>query len=377
MKIGIDCRMYGLKHAGIGRYVENLVTEILKKDKKNSYVLFVRKEDFKNLSKKFLNVRVVEADIPHYSIREQTDFPLIMGKQKVDLMHFPHFNVPVLYNGKFVITIHDLVKHNSKGKETTTRNLGIYWLKYFGYKTIFEHSVRRAIKILVPSYFVKKDLLNNYKQPRGKIVVTYEGVNILGSGKKSKEEVSKILKKYKTESPFVLYVGSVYPHKNIERLIKAVLLLNNEGIFINLVVVCARSVFWQRLENKIKELKAEKIVNLAGFVPDEELIFLYKEAKALVFPSLSEGFGLPGLEAISNETPLIASDIPVFREIYEEAAIYFDPYSEKDIKEKIKIVLENKELRERLKETGKIVSEKFDWKKTASETINVYNEAFK
>lgn len=372
--------MYGLKHAGIGRYVENLVTEILKKDKKNNYVLFVRKEDRQNLSDKFKNAKVVSADIAHYSVKEQTDFPSIIAKQKVDLMHFPHFNVPILYTGKFVITIHDLIKHASRGKETTTRNLGIYWLKYFGYKTIFENSVKKATKIMVPSEGVKKDLLKNYKFSKGKIVVTYEGVNKFGSKGKNNRETEKILKKYKINSPFLLYTGSVYPHKNIERLIKAVKLVNSEfnnKSAIGLVVVCARSVFWQRLEKRIKELKAERVVKLAGFVPDEELSSFYRKTEAFVFPSLSEGFGLPGLEAISLGAPLIASDIPVFREVYGEAAVYFDPYSEEDMKKKIKLVLEDSELREELRKTGKERCKKFNWKKTAFETIRTYEEAFK
>ncbi len=368
--------MYGLKHAGIGRYVENLVTEILKKDTKNSYVLFVRKDDHKALSEKHKNAKVVQADIAHYSLREQADFPLIIAKQKLDLMHFPHFNVPVLYSGRFVITIHDLIKHSSRGKETTTRNLSIYWLKYFGYRTIFEHSVKRALKIMVPSNFVKKNLLDNYKIPREKVEVTYEGVDNLGCEKKS-QETEKILSKYKIKKPYLLYVGSVYPHKNIERLIKAVLLLREEGVLVNLVIVCARSVFWQRLEKKVKDLKAGKIVNLAGFVPDEELSLVYKQAEAFVFPSLSEGFGLPGLEALSCRTPLVASDIAVFKEVYKEAAVYFDPYSEKDIKEKIKLVLEDKKLNLELKKTGERVSKEFDWKKTAGETIKIYEKALK
>jgi glycosyltransferase involved in cell wall biosynthesis len=358
--------MMGLKHAGIGRYVENLVTELLKVDKDNEYILFARKDFTQSSQFANPNVKLVVAEIPHYSLREQFLMPALIAREKVDLMHFPHFNVPIFYSGRFVLTIHDLIKHTSRGVSTTTRNPLAYWLKYLGYKLVFGLSVRRASRILVPSQSVKGELTEEYGLEAEKIVVTYEGVD---GAIKGEAGVKEVLEKYKICRPFLLYVGSVYPHKNIEKLIEAVKILG-----IDLVIVCGRSVFWERLQRTIRKMGAENQVNLAGFVPDEELAILYKEASAFVFPSLSEGFGLPGLEAMKQGVPVVASDIPVFREIYKNAAIYFNPLSSADIAAKIKKVLEDKELQQRLKKQGPELAEGYSWKKMASETLLVYNK---
>ncbi len=380
MKIGIDCRIFGVKHTGIGRYVQNLVLELLKEDKKNNYVLFVRKdfqEKFENE-----NVKIVIADIPHYSVKEQIIFPLIIANEKLDLVHFPHFNVPVFFQGKYIVTIHDLIKHSSKGKETTTKSGWIYWLKYFGYKFVFEKSVKRAFRIITPSKFVKDEIIKEYKICEDKIKVTYEGVDKklqITNYKLQIKSKSQILKKYGIEKPYLLYVGSVYPHKNIERLIEAIKKLNfsltpKSLTPITLVIVCARNVFSERLNNNVIRMKAGNYVNLVGFVSDQDLAVLYKEAEAFIFPTLSEGFGLPGLEAMSLGCPVICSEIPVLKEIYKDSAIYFNPLDFVDIAEKIKGFLSDKGMKEKLSLSGLKLAETYSWSKTVKETLGVYDK---
>lgn len=361
MRIGIDTRMSGPAHAGIGRYVENLVGELSKN--------------------KDLELVLLKPNIPHYSLAEQFLVPGIIKKAQVDLMHFPHFNVPVFYTGKYVVTIHDLIKHVSRGMETTTRTPWLYWLKYLGYKFVFRQAVKRAAKILVPSQAVKDELAKTYNLPGDKIMVTYEGV-----GEKFQQsaisppaggQLTKISAKYNIKKPFVIYTGSLYPHKNVERLVKAVTCLNDSNHFnkpISLVVVCVRSVFLDRFQQKIKKMNEEKYVNLIGFVPDEDLVLLYQQAEAFVFPTLSEGFGLPGLEAMACGCPVVCSDIPVLREIYGEAAEYFDPLNPEDIAEKIGGVISDKKMRAGLIERGLEQVKKYSWSKMAQETLEVYKQ---
>jgi glycosyltransferase involved in cell wall biosynthesis len=375
MRIGIDCRMYGLKNAGIGRYVLNLVENLLPLDDENEYVLFVCQDfegEAKNQSASWRKkVKIVVADIRHYSLQEQLLLPFILYREKLDLVHFPHFNVPVLYFKKFVVTIHDLIKHTSKGVETTTRSPWVYWLKYLGYKIVFWLTVKRAERIMVPCQAVKNDLRQEYGLDSQKVRVTYEGFD---SNIKNSSNTTAILEKYKIKKPYLLYVGSVYPHKNIERLIDAIkLLVTDYQLPVTLVVVCARSVFWERLKEKVVQLKAEDLVNLAGFVPDSELGALYRQAGAFVFPSLSEGFGLPGLEAMAQGVAVAASDIPVFKEVYKDAAVYFEPEDPEDIADKIKKLLSDKKLQEQLKEQGSRLVKQYSWKKMAQETLQVYN----
>lgn len=355
MKIGIDCRMSGIKHAGIGRYVENLVNELKILDKQNQYVFFNR------------------TDIPHYSLKEQLCLPFLLYRERLNLMHFPHFNVPILYFGKYVLTVHDLIKHISKGVETTTKSPWLYWLKYLGYKVVFWFAVKKAVKILVPSQFVKNELVKEYHLNSEKVVVTYEGVdNKITNPKSQIPNKLQILNKYEITKPYLLYVGSVYPHKNIERLIEAI-----KALEINLVIACSRGVFWERLRKKVQENRVENFVNLAGFVPDEELSVLYREAEAFVFPTLSEGFGLPGLEAMANRCPVICSDIPVLREVYGEAAEYFDPLVPEDMAEKIKRVTDHEDKKNQMVEKGFEQLKKYSWRKMASETLAVYNSSSK
>jgi len=370
MKILIDGRMYGLEHAGIGRYVEQLVKNLTILDTKNDYVILLRKRYF-DILKFPKNWKKVLANISHYSFLEQIQLPIIIYKERADLVHFPHFNIPILYFGKFVVTIHDLIKHTSKGKETTTRDPWLYWFKYLGYKLVFNQAIKRASKIIVPSEFVKEDLVKTYGLLKDKVVVTYEGVE---DKLKETRQNAKILEKYGIKNPFVIYTGSLYPHKNVERLVEAVVHLNNiYHLSISLVVVCARNVFYERFKQKIREMKAENFVNLVGFVPDEDLAVLYNEAEAFVFPTLSEGFGLPGLEAMSSGCPVICSDIPVLREIYNDAAVYFDPLNVKEIAGRIKELMAfGSEEKKKLANKGFKQAKKYSWEKMAKETISVY-----
>ena len=383
--------MYGPKHTGIGRYVQNLVENLLEIDKENSYVLFVkddRTEEIENLKIKYsfkidnLKLKIIPSKVQHYSFKEQVALPVLIRKEKLDLMHFTHFNVPVFYRGKYIVTIHDLIKHSSRGMTTTTRSSWFYWLKYLGYKLVFSQAVKKAKKIITPSQFVKNEVIKEYGVKPGKVVVTYEGVDEKLKAKSEERKTMvqnlKLLERYEIKKPYLLYVGSVYPHKNVERLIEAVKLLNNKYLtsdilHITLVIVCARNVFSERLRNKVVQMEAQEFVNLAGFVPDEDLAVLYKEAEAFVFPPLLEGFGLPGLEAMSVGCPVLCSNIPVLREVYGEAALYFDPLNPEEMAKKMVEVIDQKGKRDKMAEKGKRQAEKYSWSKMAKEILKVYS----
>jgi len=388
MKIGIDCRIYGPKHTGIGRYVQNLVENLMQIDKENEYVLFANRdseEEFENLKFdiknslkiKNLKFKIEFVNVKHYSLKEQLLLPGLIKKDGIDLMHFPHFNVPFFYKGKYIVTIHDLIKHASKGRQTTTRSSWLYWFKYLGYKIVFRQAIKRATKIITPSQFVKSELSKEYGIDQKKVMVIYEGVDPKFIVHSSLFKKSEILGKYKIKKPFLLYVGSVYPHKNIERLLEATKSLQTTDYRLQLVIVCARNVFFKRLSNKIEQMRAGEYVKMTGFVSDEELAVLFKEAEAFVFPTLSEGFGLPGLEAMSIGCPVLCSDIPVLREVYKDNAVYFNPFDPKDIAGKIKNLMSDKNLQEKLRMIGPEHTKKYSWKKTAEETLKIFNSIAK
>ncbi len=171
---------------------------------------------------------------------------------------------------------------------------------------------------------------------------------------------------------FFLYVGNAYPHKNLERLIEAFGKLQAPSFNTQLILVGQEDYFYKRLKNKVKEMGFEEKIIFWGPATREELNNLYKNAMALVFPSLMEGFGLPGLEAMANGCPVVCSDIPVFHEIYGEAALYFDPNNIDDIREKITICLNDSNQLSKIIEEGREQLNKYSWEKLSRETLKIY-----
>ena len=177
-------------------------------------------------------------------------------------------------------------------------------------------------------------------------------------------------------SNYFFYTGNAYPHKNLGRLIEAMVLLNkglkNE---VHLKIASSRNVFIERLEKLIRKLKAEKYIELLGFIPDEKMPELYRNSIGLVFPSLSEGFGLPGLEAMEAGTLVIASDIPVFKEIYGKSAIYFNPYDFSQIEKAMRnaMSMDPKE-RSQMIESGRRFAKRYSWATMARQTLKIYAE---
>lgn len=168
---------------------------------------------------------------------------------------------------------------------------------------------------------------------------------------------------------YFLYVGNAYPHKNLKRLVKAIVLLD----VARLKIVASRNIFTQRLEKSINEENASSLVEILGYVGDTELNNLYKNSIAFVFPSLSEGFGLPGIEAMRAGTLVLASDTPVFREIYKDNVIYFDPLDVNSIKNAMeKSLTLNPVQRNKILENEIRLAKTYSWAKMAQQTLEVY-----
>jgi len=376
-KILFDARMFGLEHAGIGRYVTNLLSEIKEQAPPDwEFFLLVRKEKERKVREKLGNFyHYLPVNSSHYSLGEQWELPWVIKKGGFDLVHFPHFNLPAFSPTPYVVTIHDLIKHFFRGKKTTTKPGVLYWPKYFAYRILVRRVIRKAEQIIVPSNWWKKKLTTLFPAAKGRITVTWEGVDErFQTELPSKQEVQKTLslfglKKYR----FFVYTGSVYPHKNVERLIEAFSLLKRKDIV--LAIVCARNVFLHRLEEIVKKAKMEKRVVFLGFVSDRQLVALYRGAIALVQPSLMEGFGLTGLEAMAVGLPVISSSASCLPEIYGKAALYFNPYSPRAIKEALETILTHPEKRRQLIALGRKRVKVFSWKKTAQKTLNVYQKA--
>lgn len=174
MNIIIDARLYGPKDTGIGRYTQKLVENLVKVDRRNKYIILLRKGDFEELDFPN-NWTKVLADFKHYTFEEQFKMPILLSKYKADIVHFPHFNVPILFFGKYVVTIHDLIMHKFTDGAATTRKFPMYQIWRLGYHIAFAKAIYGSVKVIVPAFSIKDEVVNYYKINPKKVEVTYEG----------------------------------------------------------------------------------------------------------------------------------------------------------------------------------------------------------
>lgn len=377
MKIGIDVRLWN--QTGVGRYIRSLIRYLQVIDRDNNYVLFARKEDITSLKTQISSPqwKIVIADIKWHSIDEQINFPKILNKENLDLVHFPYFSVPVSYDKPFIVTIHDLIQLHFPTGRASTLPLPFYAIKHLGYKYVILKAAKRAKKIIAVSRATRDEIVDHLKVDLGKIEVIYEGVDPEISNPKS--QISNKLQNTKYEiqnTDYFLYVGNAYPHKNLHRLLQAFNILISQGFNISLILVGKEDFFYKKLKERTQKMNVYKFISFYGEVADSELRSLYKNAKALIVPSLMEGFGLPALEAMANKCLVLSSDIPALKEVCQDSAIYFDPYDENDMAEKMKIAYE-KSFDPRITEKGFKRSKDFSWRKMAQETLQIYKEVLR
>ncbi len=189
VRIGIDARFFNLENKGLGRYTNELVhwLDKLNQEKQGlskdniqiEYYLFMLTKDFKNFQPQSKNIHKVEANFRWYSFAEQIKYPFLLKKYNLDLIHFPHFNVPILYGGKFIVTIHDLILFHYPTIKNSTLNRVIYWFKLLAYHLNIRLAVKRAFKIIAISEFTKQDIIKTLKVPSEKIITILEGAEFV------------------------------------------------------------------------------------------------------------------------------------------------------------------------------------------------------
>lgn len=369
MRIGIDARLWN--QTGVGRYIRNLVLNIQKIDFKNNYVLFVRTADFENVKSQITNPKwkIIKCDINWHTVSEQIRFASILEKAKLDLLHFPYFSVPIFYNRPFVVTIHDLIINHFPTGKASTLAFPIYRIKLFAYKVIIKKAAQKAKKIITVSNATKEEVLDHLGVDKDKVVVIYNGVD-----EKIINHKSEIInQKY---GKYFLYVGNAYPHKNLERLLLAFSEFLKENKNVKLVLVGREDYFYNKLKDKLENINIKNSIIFYQEINDKELVNLYKNALALVMPSLMEGFGLPVVEAMVNGCPVLASEIPSLKEIGKEAAVYFDPKNVEDIAKTLGLMINDEGLRSEMIKKGYEQVKKFSWEKSAKETLRVYESCF-
>lgn len=350
MKIGIDARL--IHETGVGRYIRNLIAQLALLDTGNEYVVFLRQKGFDEFIIPNNRWKKILADVAWHTIVEQFVMSKMFYDARLDLVHIPYHNPPIFYSGVMVITIHDLtILHFNTGKATMLPQ-PLYQLKRLGYWFELWIGLRKTKKIIAVSEATKREIIDHFRIDPKKIIVTYEGAGI-------KKSTAQRLIPY----PYILYVGNAYPHKNLENLLAAAPLIKQK-----LVLVGTDDFFYR----KLREMSRSDNVVFFGSANDAQLANLYANADALVFPSLMEGFGLPALEALAHNCPVIVSHIPVFHEILGDVPKYFDPHDEKALAE----CLKHPPVRSKLfqEKAAKLV-QKYSWQKMAKETLAIYRSA--
>ncbi len=371
MRIGIDARFYNKETAGISRVIRELLKNLIKIDKKNTYVVFLLKKDLKEFKEKAANVEVVISRAPYYSLAEHHILPGEIRKANLDFIHFLNFNVPFNCPVPYIVTIHDLTLFFFSGRK---KKSPIYKLAY---KVIMGRAVRKAKFVHAITNYTKKDITKIFKIPEAKIKVIYEGVGKNFRPINSEKDIQKTLKKFKIQKPYLMYHGAWRKHKNLVNLIQAFYRFNKENVGQNFSLVLAGKIdpAYPEVLGTIKNLNLEKhIILTKKFIEDKDLAVLLSGCTAYVFPSLYEGFGLTPLEAMACGAPVLSSDSSCLPEILGDAAYYFDPRDPEDIKTAMLRMCSNKELQQDFSRRSLKQVQKYSWKRMAREIMKLYKK---
>jgi glycosyltransferase involved in cell wall biosynthesis len=360
-RIVIDAREL---NTSTGRYVNKLVQYLQKIDKDDEYLVLLKPEDIDNWQPEAKNFQKVECPFKEFTFAEQIGFKKQLKQLKPDLVHFTMTQQPILYRGKVVTSILDLTTARFSNP---VKNKYVFWFKQKVYIYVIKRVARKSKQIITISNYVKEDLMDFVRISSKKITTTYPATEeILDTA----EAVQDLRGKR-----FILYVGRPQPHKNLTRLIESFAKLKENHPDLLLVLAGKKDKLCDSYIDEAKKYKLENSIKFTGYVTEGQLKWLYRSCRAYVFPSLSEGFGLPGLEAMLHRAPVVSSNATCLPEVYGDAAWYFNPLDIHDMTRSISEVLDNKELRNKLIRQGREQVKKYSWEKMARETLDIYKRA--
>ncbi|MDB5164329.1 MAG: glycosyl transferase family 1 [Candidatus Saccharibacteria bacterium] len=349
-----------LTATGTGTYLKHLLSELQQLDRTNSYVVLLKPKDMEDWQPTNKNFTKVGCSYKEFTFGEQIGLRKQLKHLQPDLVHFAMVQQPVLYRGRTITTMHDLTTARFRNP---SKNWLVFIIKQALYKWVNRIAARKSKAILTPSAFVKDDVARFARINSRKITVTYLAADKITE---APEAISELEGK-----SYVMYVGRPQPHKNLSRLVEAFVQLRQQYPELHLVLVGKRDALYRRLDKQLQN-QAIKNVHFMGFMNDGQLRWLYEHTKAYVFPSLSEGFGLPGLEAMAHDAPVVSSNATCLPEIYGDAAEYFDPLDVKAMIKAIAKVIDDDKRADQLRSLGKKQVATYSWQRTAEQTLAVY-----
>lgn len=356
-RVAVDLSILDRTQGGTAVYARELVREFGRLSPGDIEILHLRGPRFvtrKNRFTKVLNL-LIELTWIHVLL------PLKLARERIDLVHVPANVAPALSPCPVVVTIHDANFH--RFPETYDPGYRCYG------NLAFRTAACRAIQVITDSAFSAKDLEEYFGANPGKVSVVHLGVS---RNPAIAEQVRPL------HSPYVLFVGSLEPHKNARRLVEAFALFRASGEEVardyQLIIVGESGRDYEQVVDEISRHGLKDAVHITGRVTTERLEQLYRHAAIFAFPSLNEGFGLPPLEAMARGVPVVAAAAGSLPEVLGDAALYCDPFDPEDIARALSRIASDKLLRVRLSEAGSRHAEQFTWEKTALATLEVYRE---
>src|SRR5690606_25195363 len=354
---------------GIGTYIRNILRQLARLDRETEYVLICQPRDRDlpaSLGENF--TAAIDRSKP-YSVREQVSIPWAVLRCRATLLHEPHYVLPPLVTRtRTVVTIHDCI-HLRFPQYLPNRAALAYARTQMG------SAARRAHHVVTVSEASKRDILHFFPdvQPE-KITVIYNGIDERFAEPPPPDAMQRVAERYQLQGRFLLYVGNVKPHKNLERLLAAFhLVRQTPGLDdLRLVMIGDEISRYSALRRAVHRNNLHKYVRFLGFLPDHMLPIVYRLASVFVFPSLYEGFGLPPLEAMASGTPVVTSNVSSLPEVTGDAAILVDPLSVEAIADGIRRVLTDRELADALRSRGLARAREFSWERAATALRRIY-----
>jgi len=386
MRVGIVAGNIDNRATGIDNYAYNLIQNlVLVSDKTTEFFIIHPKDNriheiiLQSRTQKPEMIYEYATKLPRVpfdaqkrlgkALRKLFFIPKLSRSLNLDILHDTYLGFFFFYPKelKKVITVYDLVP--IKFPQTHCID------SILAHKYILKHSLKHTTKIISISYSTKRDITEYFKIPEEKIEVIHLGVDE-DYKPLPENEIEKIKQKYNLNYPFILYVGTLEPRKNIPTLLKAYYKLKKQGLPYKLVITGKKGWKYRNIFELINRLNLQREVVFTGYVPREDLPALYNAADLFVYPSLYEGFGLPPLEAMACGTPVITSNTSSLPEVVGNAGIMVNPYDVNGLAKAMYEVLTNDGLREELRKRGLERAKMLSWKKTAEETLKVYEKVY-
>ncbi|MBX4197545.1 glycosyltransferase family 4 protein [Candidatus Saccharibacteria bacterium] len=361
MRIVIDARESG---TSTGRYVDKLVEYLHRLKPEQEFIILTKSPRVNYFKELTPNFEVVKSNFKEFGFSEQLGLLRQIKSLKPDLVHFTMTQQPVRYHGRKLTTIHDLTTARF---DNPTKNQLVFKTKQSVYKWVIKKVATDSMAVITPSQFVKQDVAKFANINPAKIAVTYEAADKIAA---KPEPVPRLSNKQ-----FIMYVGRATPHKNLARLVEAFEVLKKKYPRLMLVFVGKFDANYHQLEALASHKRLAADVVFTDFVSEGQLRWLYENTAAYIFPSLSEGFGLPGLEAMVHGAPVVAAKVTCLPEIYGPAAEYFDPRVTFDIAQKISGVISDQKHRDHLIKAGRSQAAKYSWQTMARQTLEIYSKA--